>query len=154
MAQFSKQICYHILKNEITITTEYLPGVLNTLATWRWKIESGNQSGNSFKKISQKFGKPQIDIFASRLSHQCYPITHGNQIRWIKQQMHSNRIGEHTTHRPEIPQCSNKATYLYNTLSKISLLAIRVLMECLLVLFLPKNQWPLAREGKVVMSPN
>ena len=64
----------YLFQKEITITAEYLPGILNVNADWEsrhtrdmseWKL-----CPNVFWKMTQKLGHPQIDLFASRPTHQ------------------------------------------------------------------------------------
>ena len=73
--QILKEIWKFLLEQGITITAEHLPGNLNCKADW----ESRHQKDSSqwkmrpliFSKICQILGKkPEIDLFASRLSNQ------------------------------------------------------------------------------------
>ena len=75
LMQISKEIWKFLLGQEITITAEYLPENLNYKADW----ESRHQKDSSewklcplvFSKIWKILGKkPEIDLFASRLSNQ------------------------------------------------------------------------------------
>ena len=75
LMQISKEIWEFLLGQEITITAEYLPENLNYKADW----ESRHQKDSSewklcplvFSKIWKILGKkPEIDLFASRLSNQ------------------------------------------------------------------------------------
>ena len=80
LMQISKEIWEFLLGHWITITAEHLPGNLNCIADW----ESPQQKDSSewklcpliFSKIWQVLGKkPEIELFASRLSNQlpsCY----------------------------------------------------------------------------------
>ena len=69
-----KEIWDYLLKHQIIITAEYLPGCLNHQAGW----ESRNQKDSAewklclqvFQKICHKVVQPGIDLFASRLSNQ------------------------------------------------------------------------------------
>ena len=70
----SKDIWKYLILKQITITAEYLPGILNTRADWQsrhrrdfseWKL-----SPILFQHICQKMGMPVIDMLASRLSNQ------------------------------------------------------------------------------------
>ena len=75
LMQISKEVWGFLLGQGITITAEHLPGNLNCKADW----ESRHQKDSSewklyplvFGKICQILGKkPEIDLFASRLSNQ------------------------------------------------------------------------------------
>ena len=75
LMQILKEIWKFLLEQGITITAEHLPGNLNCKADW----ESRHQKDSSqwkmrpliFSKICQISGKkPEIDLFASRLSNQ------------------------------------------------------------------------------------
>ena len=74
MVGLAKEIWEYIFKWVTTITTEYLPSKLNVAAEW----ESRNSLYSSewmlshqiFQKVCQIRGFPEIDLFASRLSHQ------------------------------------------------------------------------------------
>ena len=75
LVQISKETCDFLLGQGITIIAEHLPGNLHCKADW----ESCHQKDSSelklcpliFSKIQQILGKrPEIDLFASRLSNQ------------------------------------------------------------------------------------
>jgi len=74
MIKLSKEIWDYLISQGITITLEYLPSHLNIEADW----ESRNCQDSSewklaprvFRGMCQKLGQPEIDLFASRLSHQ------------------------------------------------------------------------------------
>ena len=69
----SKELWDFLLKHQIMITAEYLPGCLNHQADW----ESRNQKDSTewklclqvFQKNCQKVGQQKIDLFPSRLSN-------------------------------------------------------------------------------------
>ena len=70
----SKEIWDYLLSKEITITAEYLPGLLSEEADTQsrtvrdaseWKVNP-----RIFLKIYKYRGTPEIDLFASRISHQ------------------------------------------------------------------------------------
>jgi len=74
MTVLSKEIWEYLLAHKITITAEYLPGKLNVLSdkesrsvkdSSEWKLDP-----IVFNKICKLRGVPDIDLFASRLSHQ------------------------------------------------------------------------------------
>ena len=74
LVDLSKDIWKYLILKQITITAEYLPGILNTRAKWQsrhskdfseWKL-----SPIVFQHICQKIEMPVIDLFASRLSNQ------------------------------------------------------------------------------------
>ena len=70
----SKSLWEYLLSNGITLTAEYLPSKLNYIADhqsrnvkdWsEWKL-----CPKTFKNICHKLGTPEMDLFASRTSHQ------------------------------------------------------------------------------------
>ena len=72
--KLSQEIWEYLLSNKISLTVEYIPGKLNTEADWEsrnhydsseWKLDP-----NIFQKLCQIWGVPEIDLFASRTSHQ------------------------------------------------------------------------------------
>ena len=74
LVQLAKEIRDHFLQRGISLTTEYLPSKLNVTTdwesrnssdSWEWKL-----APQSFQRICQLRGTPEIDLFASRLSHQ------------------------------------------------------------------------------------
>ena len=74
MFELAKEIWSYLLTYNIMITVEYLPSKLNVVADWEsrncrdsseWKL-----SPRVFTLIWQKWGTPDVDLFASRLSHQ------------------------------------------------------------------------------------
>ena len=74
LVDISKDIWKYLILKQITITAEYLPGILNTRADWqsrhrkdfsKWKL-----SPILFQYICQNLGIPVIDLFASRLFNQ------------------------------------------------------------------------------------
>ena len=74
MLDISKRIWHYLLLHKITITAEWIPSHLNTIADW----ESRNVSDSAewklcpkvFQSICQVRGQPDLDLFASRISHQ------------------------------------------------------------------------------------
>ena len=74
LTEISKKIWEYLIRHGITVTAEWLPGILNGEADW----ESRNIRDSSewllnpqiFKRITQLLGKPRVDLFASRTSHQ------------------------------------------------------------------------------------
>ena len=69
-----KEIWQYLLKRKITITAEYLPGSMNVEAdresrqtrdSSEWKLNP-----TIFMKLCQVRGTPEVDLFASRVSHQ------------------------------------------------------------------------------------
>ena len=64
----------YLISKKISLTVEHIPGALNIQADW----ESRNQRDSSewklntqtFQKLYQIWGTPNIDLFASRISHQ------------------------------------------------------------------------------------
>ena len=74
MLTVAKRIWQYLLEHEITITAEWIPSHLNTIADWEsrnvsdsteWKL-----SPRVFQSICRVMGQPDIDLFASRISHQ------------------------------------------------------------------------------------
>ena len=73
MIKISKRIWGYLLDHGITITAEWIPSHLNVIAD----RESRNVQDSSewmlspqiFRRICQKMGTPNIDLFASRISH-------------------------------------------------------------------------------------
>jgi len=74
MVDISKEIWEYLLSRKIMLTVEYLPGVENVVAdresrqiqdSSEWKLNT-----QVFKKLCQLRGTPEIDLFASRVSHQ------------------------------------------------------------------------------------
>ena len=70
----SKEIWQYLLKQNNTITAEYLPGSMKveadresrqTRGSSEWKLNS-----TIFMKLCQIRGTPEMDLFASRVSHQ------------------------------------------------------------------------------------
>ena len=74
MICLAKQIWKLLLRKKVTITAEYLPSVLNKHADIesRRKIDSSEWklAPSLFQRLCLKIGKPLIDIFAYRVSHQ------------------------------------------------------------------------------------
>ena len=74
LTKISKRIWHYLLDKEITLTAEWIPTQLNIVADWEsrnvkdsteWKL-----SQTIFQKICKAMGTPNIDLFASRVSHQ------------------------------------------------------------------------------------
>ena len=72
--KISKEICEYLIGNKITLTAEYLPSSQNIQADWEsrhtkdlteWKL-----CPQTVARTTQIMGKPSVDLFASRLSHQ------------------------------------------------------------------------------------
>ena len=74
MLTIAKRIWQYLLLYQITLTAEWIPSKLNTIADW----ESRNVSDSAewklcpkvFRLICHKMGNPGVDLFASRISHQ------------------------------------------------------------------------------------
>ena len=74
LIKLAKEICKYLLHHGITITAKYLPSSMNVEADW----QSRNSKDHSewklllqvFQRICQIKGKPEMDLFASRLSAQ------------------------------------------------------------------------------------
>ena len=74
LTSLAKEIWDFLLSEQITITAEYLPGVLNVQADRASRHFQDSSEWllcpQLFQKICQKFGHPDMDLFASRLFHQ------------------------------------------------------------------------------------
>ena len=74
MLEIAKEIWQYLMSKQITLTAEYIPTELNKIADWEsrnWTDSSEWKLNEScFQKICKAFGKPDIDLFASRISHQ------------------------------------------------------------------------------------
>ena len=70
----AKRIWQYLLSRGITLTVEYVPSKLNVMADWEsrntWDSSEWKLNPAIFQKICLVLGKPQIDLFASRVSHQ------------------------------------------------------------------------------------
>ena len=100
----TKEIWNFLIDRQIMITAEYLPSALNIRADWEsrnvqdsseWKL---NQS--VFKRITQKMGTPDMDLFASRLSHQIPAYMSWKPDPGAKHQMHCYKTGQTYFHMP------------------------------------------------------
>ena len=75
MIKEAKKTWAFFLANQITLNAEYLPGTLNTRAE-KTSREMKNSSSEwilnklIFQKLIQALGLVNVDLFASRLSHQ------------------------------------------------------------------------------------
>ena len=73
MVELDKETWEYLLKWGITITTEYLPSELNVAADWESRNSLDSSEWMLSHQISQNVcqirGSPDIDLFASRLSH-------------------------------------------------------------------------------------
>ena len=74
MLTIAKRIWQYLLAHEITITAEWIPSHLNIIADWESRNVSDSAewkpSPSVFQSICQVMGQPDIDLFASRISHQ------------------------------------------------------------------------------------
>ena len=74
LVQLTKEIWNYLLQCGITLTAEYLPSKLNMTADWESRNSSDSSewklAPQSFQRICQLRGTPEIDLFSSRLSHQ------------------------------------------------------------------------------------
>lgn len=74
MNKLSKEIWGILLKQNRTISAEYLPSALNQEADWESRHNSDPSDWklcpHIFRMISCHFGHPDVDLFASRLCHQ------------------------------------------------------------------------------------
>ena len=74
LLEIAKEIWQYLLPKRITLTAEYIPSLLNKGVDYQsrnvsdsteWKL-----SETIFRRISQIWGLPEIDLFASRLNFQ------------------------------------------------------------------------------------
>ena len=74
LTAMSKEIWKYLLAHQITITVEYLPGILNVRADWQSRNvkDSSEWMLNTavFRALCKVRGTPCTDLFTSRLSHQ------------------------------------------------------------------------------------
>ena len=74
MVELTKEIWEYLLKWRIATTAEYLPSKFNVAADWesRNRLDSSEcmLSHQFFQKVCQKRGFPDMNLLASRLSHQ------------------------------------------------------------------------------------
>ena len=72
--QITKEIWEFCLEREITLTAEYLPGLMNTKADWESRhVKSSSQWKLNvliFKQLNNVWGPILIDLFADRLDNQ------------------------------------------------------------------------------------
>ena len=70
----TQEIWEYLLTNRISLTVEYIPGKMNTEADWEsrnhydsseWKLDP-----QIFQQLCKIWGTPEIDLYASRTSHQ------------------------------------------------------------------------------------
>ena len=69
----SKEICNYLLSKEITITAEYLPGLLNVEPDTSRTVRHASETKLNpmiFQKMYKYRGTPEINLLASRISHQ------------------------------------------------------------------------------------
>ena len=90
-----KEIWIYLINNQITNTAEYHPEKLNVRAHWQSR-HSKNSSAwmlqrTVFLEICNNLGHPEIDLFASHLSHQlpqyytCKPDPHSLETTALQQ---------------------------------------------------------------------
>ena len=74
MIHITKRIWSYLLHNKIDLNVEYIPSKLNVEADWEsrnWKDSSEwKLNPQIFHKICSFWGRPDMDLFASRVSHQ------------------------------------------------------------------------------------
>ena len=74
LTKISKRIWHYLLDKEITLTAEWIPSHLNVMADWESRnVEDSTEwklSPQIFTQICQMMGVPNVDLFASRVSHQ------------------------------------------------------------------------------------
>ena len=83
MLNLAKEIWEYLMQKEITLTAEYIPSELNKTPDWwsrNWKDSSEwKLNPIQFQRICDIFGIPDIDLFASRISHQVQDTSDGDQ---------------------------------------------------------------------------
>ena len=76
MNVITKRIWNYLVENNISLTAEWIPTHLNMWADWEsrhcqdsseWKL-----CPSIFRRVCQKFGSPDLDLFASRNCHQLH----------------------------------------------------------------------------------
>ena len=76
MTALAKEIWEFALSQKIIITAEFLPGKFNVRADWASRnFQDSSEwllSPKVFQVISQNWGTPEIDLFASRATHQLH----------------------------------------------------------------------------------
>ena len=74
LSDLSKEIWDYLLAKRITITTEYLPGALNKETNFQLRVVRDSSKWKLdykvFQTICRRWKLPDIDLFASRISHQ------------------------------------------------------------------------------------
>ena len=74
LLELAKEIWSYLRQKKITLTAAYIPSLQKKIADFKsrnsrdwgdWKLDS-----QIFQKIKQLWGTPEIDLFASRISHQ------------------------------------------------------------------------------------
>ena len=74
LSDLSKEIWDYLLAKRITITTEYLPGALNKETNFQLRVVRDSSKWKLdykfFQTICRRWELPDIDLFASRISHQ------------------------------------------------------------------------------------
>ena len=79
MNAVSKSLWNYLLQNGITITVEYLPGKLNVWADKESRRKDRSEwklNPNIFQRLCWKRGRPEIDLFASRVTTQLEGFLH------------------------------------------------------------------------------
>ena len=74
LTSLAKSLWLWALERDITITAQHIPGVFNGIADTESRLERDRSdwmlSPEVFQKISQALGPLEVDLFASRLTHQ------------------------------------------------------------------------------------
>ena len=74
LIELAKEIWNYLLHHEITITAEYLPSSMNVEADWQSRNSKDHSEWKLLPQLFQTIchikGKPEMDLFASRLSAQ------------------------------------------------------------------------------------
>ena len=74
LTKIAKRIWHYLLGKEMTLTAEWIPSRINILADWEsrnvedsaeWKLNP-----KIFRTLCEQLGHPDVDLFASRVSHQ------------------------------------------------------------------------------------
>ena len=74
MNVITKRIWNYLVENNISLTAEWIPTHLNIWADWESRHSQDSSEWklcpSIFHRVCQKFGKPNLDLFASRNCHQ------------------------------------------------------------------------------------
>ena len=127
MIKVSKEIWHYLLNHNMSITAEYLPSVLNTVADRKsseWLFHP-----KVFQAVSRLLGSSTIDLFASRLCHQLPQYT-----AW-----HPDPYSQGTD--TMILNWNVGLPYAFPPFSMISRVLLKIKQECVRLLILIAPVW-------------